>query len=55
MNENDWDAADELAAGVQSFLDSFPFIAPEAMPLHLQVKLQEPLDRYNAEKRERRR
>jgi hypothetical protein len=42
------DVADELAAGVRSFLSSLAFMAPEAVELQARVKLAEPLAGYDA-------
>lgn len=40
------DAADNLAAGVRSFLESFPYMAPEMIGMQARVKLAEPLRDY---------
>lgn len=42
------DHARQLAAGIQSFLDSLPFMAPEAVGMHARVKLATPLAEYKA-------
>lgn len=55
MSEDDFtlaDAADELAAGVRSFLQTLPFAAPESIGLHASVKLREKLEEYERIKRE---
>lgn len=44
------DVADELAAGVRSFLSSLSFMAPEMVELQAQVKLAQPLAGYEAAK-----
>lgn len=38
--------ADALAAGVKSFIKGFGFVAPEALALHVQANLAEPLAAY---------
>jgi hypothetical protein len=45
-DQNRLEAADELAAGVESFLKSLPYLAPEAIDFHVQVRLREPLEAF---------
>lgn len=40
------EAADALAGGVKSFLESLPFMAPEMVGTQAQIKLAEPLQDY---------
>lgn len=41
------EAAQALAGGVASFIDSLPFMAPENVPVQAKVKLEEPLETFN--------
>lgn len=46
MTDDERLAADNLAGGVRDFLSSLSYVAPEALGLHVRVKLLEPLEEW---------
>lgn len=46
-------AADALAAGVRGFIEVLPYLAPEALELHVRARLAKPLAAYEQATTER--
>lgn len=41
------EAMQTFASNVRSFLDSLPFMAPESLGMHADVRLRQPLDAFH--------